>query len=136
MATEIWIALIGSFTTTAGSVVSWLLAKKKYHSEVDSNYIQNLGKGLETYDAIIAHNKSEIEYLMKESEELREENKELKKENEELKRDISELRRQMLDLSLNICLDLTCDHRLREKAKNRKIVNKSKEAFNEIKPKA
>lgn len=35
-------ALITLVTTSIGSLVSWLLAKRRYNSEVDSNEIENL----------------------------------------------------------------------------------------------
>lgn len=112
MANELIIGIIGLFTTIVSGWTSWFFTRKKYDTEVDNNYIENLGKGLETYDAIISHNKAEIEYLMK--------------ENEELRKEISELRKQVLNLTMNICMDLTCSRRLRE----RQILNKSKNGKN------
>lgn len=97
---ELIIAGIGVLTTVISGWTSWFFARKKYNTEVDHNYLENLEKGLETYDSIIAHNKNEIEYLMKENHELREE--------------IAELRKQMLNLTMNICMDLTCARRMRE----------------------
>lgn len=112
MANELIIGIIGLFTTIVSGWTSWFFTRKKYNTEVDNNYIENLGKGLETYDAIISHNKAEIEYLMK--------------ENEELRKEISELRKQVLNLTMNICMDLTCSRRLRE----RQILSKSKNGKN------
>ena len=108
MNSEIIVGLFGLATT----ITSWFLAKRKYNAEVDNNYIDNLGKGLETYDAIISHNKAEIEYLMK--------------ENEELRREIAELRKQVLNLTMNICMNLTCERRTRENS----VVSKDKEGNN------
>lgn len=82
------------------SVVSWFLAKKKYAADVDHTVIENLQEALKTYDDIIKHNRNEIEILMKDNEDLREE--------------ISDLRKQVLNLTLNICMDLRCDRRIRE----------------------
>lgn len=97
---EIVIGGIGLLTTITSGWASWFFTRKKYNSEVDSNYIQNLGKGLETYDSIISHNKEEIEYLMR--------------ENTDLRKEIAELRKQVLNLTMNICMDLTCQRRARE----------------------
>lgn len=91
---------IGLLTTISTGIVSWILARKKYQTEVEHNYLENLEKALETYDSIISHNKNEIEALIKENLELREE--------------LSELRKQVLALTMNICMDLTCARRLRE----------------------
>lgn len=82
------------------SVITWFLAKRKYTTEVDHSYIENLQEGLTTYDEIIKHNKSELEFLMK--------------ENEDMRKELSDLRKQLLDLTLNICMDLTCARRIRE----------------------
>lgn len=98
---EIIIAGIGLLTTIISGWTSWFFARKKYNTEVDSNYIENLGKGLETYDSIIAHNKQEIEYLMQ--------------ENNELRKELAELRKQVLELTMNICMNLTCTRRIRER---------------------
>lgn len=92
--------IIGLLTTISSGIISWVLARRKYNTEVDHTYLENLEKGLETYDAIITHNKSEIEYLMK--------------ENHELRQEIAELRKQVLNLTMNICMDLTCKRRIRE----------------------
>lgn len=94
---------VGIVASIVSGWTSWIFARKKYNTEVDHNYIENLGKGLETYDSIIAHNKTEIEYLMR--------------ENTELRKEVAELRKQMLNLTMNICMDLTCTNRIREQAK-------------------
>lgn len=109
---ELIVGGIGLLTTVISGWTSWFFARKKYNTEVDSNYIENLGKGLETYDSIISHNKIEIEYLMK--------------ENEELRREIAELRKQVLNLTMNICMDLTCARRIRE----HQVVSKGKDGKN------
>lgn len=110
---ELIIGGIGLITTFISGWTSWFFARKKYNTEVDSNYIENLTKALETYDSIIAHNKAEIDSLIR--------------ENVELKGEISELRRQVLDLTTNICLDLTCELRTREKMKRRRVDGKAKD---------
>lgn len=94
---------VGIVASIVSGWTSWIFARRKYNTEVDHNYIENLRKGLETYDSIIAHNKTEIEYLMR--------------ENTELRNEVAELRKQMLNLTMNICMDLTCTNRLREQAK-------------------
>lgn len=94
---------VGLITSIISGWTSWFFARKKYNAEVDHTYIENIEKGLETYDSIIAHNKTEIEYLMK--------------ENHELRGEIAELRKQVLNLTMNICMDLTCTNRVREQAK-------------------
>lgn len=116
---ELIVGGIGLLTTITSGWVSWFFARKKYNAEVDSNYIENLGKGLETYDAIITHNKNEIEYLMK--------------ENEELRKEIAELRKQVLTLTMNICMDLTCTRRQRDNKFRTDVNEKIKDRFDETK---
>lgn len=98
--TEIITACIGLVTSITTGIVSWVLARRKYNTEVDHNYLENIEKGLETYDSIINHNRNEIDYLAK--------------ENLELRAEIAELRKQVLNLTMNICMDLTCARRIRE----------------------
>lgn len=102
---ELIIGGIGLLTTVTSGWVSWFFARRKYNTEVDSNYIQNLQKALATYDTIIAHNKTEIENLMK--------------KNDALEQEVSELRKQMLDLAMNICMDFSCKVRQRDLHKNK-----------------
>lgn len=90
---------IGLFTTVTSGWVSWFFTRKKYDTEVEGSYIENLQKALATYDSIIAHNKTEIEHLMK--------------KNDALEKEVSDLRKQVLDLALNICLDPGCKKRQR-----------------------
>ena len=107
---ELVVGGIGLLTTIVSGWVSWFFARKKYNSEVDHNYIENLQKALETYDAIISHNKSEIEHLMK--------------KNDELEKEVGELRKQVLTLTMNICLDLTCKRRKRNEDEGKDRDNK------------
>ncbi len=98
---------IGLITSIASAWTSWFFARKKYNTEVDSNYIENLQKALATYDSIISHNKTEIEHLME--------------KNDTLEKEVSELRRQMLDLAMNICMDFSCKVRQRDLHKTKTI---------------
>lgn len=108
---------VGLVSTIVSGWVSWIFARKKYNTEVDSNYIKNLQEALSTYDSIIAHNKTEIEHLMK--------------KNDLLEKEISELRKQMLNLTMNICMDLTCANRVREQLKRRNSNGKDKDRLDE-----
>lgn len=98
---------IGLITSIASAWTSWFFARKKYNTEVDSNYIENLQKALATYDSIISHNKTEIEHLMR--------------RNDGLEKEVSELRKQMLDLAMNICMDFSCKVRQRDLHKNKTV---------------
>lgn len=117
MSTEIWIALIGSSTTIMGSIVSWLLAKKKYYAEAENNIIQNMENSLEFYKKLSDDNRARLE--------------EMAERNTALEIEVQELRKQMLNLTLNICMDLTCANRVREQVKRKNPNGKNKDRFDE-----
>lgn len=79
---------------------SWLMAKKKYYSEVDSTVIANMKESLEFYKQLSDDNRERL--------------KEVLDKNELLEKEISELKSQMLKLAMNICMDLTCRNRVLE----------------------
>ena len=77
---------------------SWLMAKKKYYSEVDSTVIANMKESLEFYKQLSDDNRERLAEVLK--------------KNDFLEKEISDLRGQMLSLTLNICMDLTCKNRI------------------------
>jgi capsular polysaccharide biosynthesis protein len=79
---------------------SWLMAKKKYYSEVDSTVIANMKESLEFYKQLSDDNRERL--------------KEVLDKNDLLEKEISELKSQMLKLVTNICMDLTCRNRVLE----------------------
>jgi capsular polysaccharide biosynthesis protein len=79
---------------------SWLMAKKKYYSEVDSTVIANMKESLEFYKQLSDDNRERL--------------KEVLDKNDLLEKEISELKSQMLKLATNICMDLTCKNRILE----------------------
>ena len=79
---------------------SWLMAKKKYYSEVDRTVIANMKESLEFYKQLSDDNKERL--------------KEVLDKNDLLEKEISELKSQMLKLTMNICMDLTCRNRVLE----------------------
>ena len=93
------------------AVVAWLLAKKKYYSEVDSNLINNMQQSLEFYKSLSDDNKARLEEVLR--------------RNEQLEKEISELRTQVTTLTMNICMDLTCANRALQ-SKKKKTVKEDK----------
>ena len=91
---------VGVLTSAISSIVTWLLAKKKYNAEVDNNVIQNMQQSLEFYKEL--------------SDDTKERLTEVLQKNQKLEDDVSELRKQMLNLTMKICLDLSCKHRVLE----------------------
>lgn len=75
MALEVVIALVGLFCTTVSSFVTFVLTKRKYNVEVDSQQIQNMEAAFNTYkkmtDETISAQDKRIELLQRENEGLR-----------------------------------------------------------------
>lgn len=90
----------GLFTAIVSSWLSWFFARKKYNSEVDLNLIEKMEKSLEFYRSLSDDNKARLE--------------EMAERNAELEKEVQELRKQVLNLTMNICMDLTCANRIRE----------------------
>ena len=100
METEIIIALIGVATTVISGWVSHFFTRKKYHSEVDSTVIENMKQSLEFYTKLSDDNKARLEEALK--------------RNESLEQEVRELRTQVNDLMMNICLNATCNNRVKK----------------------
>ena len=91
---------VGLITSVVSSWTTWFFARKKYNSEVDLNLVEKMEKSLEFYRSLSDDNRTRLE-------EITERNNKL--ENEE-----QELRKHVLNLTMNICMDLACTHRIRE----------------------
>lgn len=77
---------------------TWLMAKRKYNSEVDNTIIGNMKESLEFYKQLSDDNKERLAEVLK--------------KNDQLEKEMSELKTQLLNLTLNICMDLTCKRRI------------------------
>lgn len=97
MTSELLIALIGVLSTALGSYMSFLFTRKKYHTEVDNNVIENMQKSLDFYTKLSDDNKARLEEALK--------------RNDALEDEVRDLRNQMFKLLNNICYDLTCSAR-------------------------
>ncbi len=102
--------LIGLATTVVSSGTSWFFARKKYNSEVDLNLVEKMEKSLEFYKSLSDDNQSRLE--------------EITERNNELDKEVQELRKQVLNLTMNICMDLTCTHRIREYYKEKERISR------------
>lgn len=108
---------IGVISTIVSGWVSWIFARKKYNSEVDHNLIENMENSLEFYKKLSDDNRARLE--------------EMAERNKALEVEIQELRKQMLNLTMNICMDLTCANRVREQLKRRNSHGKNKDRLDE-----
>ena len=108
---------IGLLTTVVSAVTSWIFARKKYNSEVDHNLIENMENSLEFYKKLSDDNRTRLE--------------EMAERNKILEAEIQELKKQMLNLTMNICMDLTCANRVRGQIKRRSSYGKNKDRFDQ-----
>ena len=82
---------------------TWLMAKKKYNSEVDNTVIGNMKESLEFYKQLSDDNRERLSEVLK--------------KNDQLEKEMSDLKTQLLNLTMNICMDLTCKHRILNQVK-------------------
>lgn len=105
---------VGLITSIISSWTTWFFARRKYNSEVDLNLVEKMEKSLEFYKSLSDDNTARLE--------------DLTERNKALEEEIQDLRKQVLNLTLNICMDLTCAHRVRETIKK---YGKNKSRLNE-----
>jgi hypothetical protein len=105
---------VGLLTSIISSWTTWFFARRKYNSEVDLNLVEKMEKSLEFYKSLSDDNKNRLE--------------EITERNNELEKEVQELRKQVLNLTMNICMDLTCSHRIREITRK---YGKNKDRFDE-----
>lgn len=91
--------LVGLVTTIISGWASWLLSKRKYNSEVDSNVIKNMQDSLEFYKQLSDDNKSRLEEVLK--------------RNDQLQDEVSQLRSQVMELMNSLCYNMSCELRMR-----------------------
>lgn len=91
---------VGLITSIVSSWATWFFARKKYNSEVDLNLVEKMEKSLEFYKSLSDDNTARLE--------------DLTERNKSLEEELQDLRKQVLNLTLNICMDLTCANRVRE----------------------
>ena len=62
--------------------------------------------------------KESLEFYKQLSDDNRERLSEVLKKNDQLEKEMSDLKTQLLNLTMNICMDLTCKHRILNRAKD------------------
>lgn len=109
--------IIGLLSTITSSWASWTFAKRKYYSEVDHNLIENMENSLEFYKKLSDDNRARLE--------------EMAERNKALETELKDLKNQVLNLTMNICMDLTCKRRLGENQYNEKKNGKVEDRYDE-----
>lgn len=92
MASEITAGLVGLFCTIVSSIATFMLTKRKYNTEVDSQQIKNMDDSFEVYKKIMT------EALKTQDEKIAI----LQKENDILRSQINQLQMQMISLVGNL----------------------------------
>lgn len=108
MDNTVLLALIGIAEMVITSVVTFLLTRRKYKTEVVGNEIDNKHKDLAFYIDLANDNKQKLD-------ELQEENKELRNENRELRKEMAEMRSVVFGMLSQICTDMMCQKRVFDK---------------------
>lgn len=119
-------SVCGVVATGVGSFITWLLSKKKYHSEVESSNIKNMQDSLDFYIKLVEDSNKRLQ------EEIKEHNNEvkaLKQENTTLKQELRDqekrfddkldanlremnlMKNQMLSVYGQVCLNFKCTER-------------------------
>lgn len=104
MSYEIVTALIGLFCTTASSLITFFLTKKKYNTEVDSQQIKNMDDSFNVYKKMMEETLLSQKKLMEATIEhqnnvIDAQNKKidgLQKENEALRKQVADLQIQLI----------------------------------------
>nr|DAG94836.1 MAG TPA: trimeric autotransporter-like protein [Crassvirales sp.] len=87
-------AVVGIITTFASGWTAWFFTRKKYDAEVDNSLLENLQKSLDFYRNLSDDNRQRLEIMLE--------------RNSKLEEEVLDLRKQVNDLTMSICLNLTC----------------------------
>ena len=97
MASEIVITLVGLFCTTISSIVTFILTRRKYNTEVDSQQIENMEKSFDAYKKMMEETLEAQKKLMETTVNgLNNKIDTLEKENTFLRQQVDSLRAQMI----------------------------------------
>lgn len=97
MTSEIVIALVGLFCTTVSSIVTFILTRRKYNTEVDSQQIDNMEKSFDAYKKMMEETLDAQKRLMETTVNgLNNKVDTLEKENAFLRQQVDSLRTQMI----------------------------------------
>jgi len=97
--------LIGLFTTIVSGWTSWLFARKKYNSEVDSQVITNMKESLDFYKQLSDDNKERLDQVLAQNKEILAQNAELIEQNKRLQAEVEDLKQQVKRLTSRVKKD-------------------------------
>ena len=109
--------IVGVVTAPISSVITWLLARKKYRAEVNTNIIENMQKSLDFYKQLSDDTNRRLQEVLE--------------RNDKLEDQIRDLQRQVFALMSTVCTNLSCSLREKDETilnlKNGKGISFSKE---------
>ena len=104
MASEVITTLIGLLCTVVSSIVTFILTKKKYNTEVESQQIRNMNEAFDIYkrtmeESIASQKKLMATTIESQNQTIKSQDErinELQKENAALRKQVSELQMQLI----------------------------------------
>ena len=110
MASEVVVTLVGLFCTTVSSIVTFILTRRKYNTEVDSQQIENMEKSFDAYKKMMEETLDAQKRLMETTVNgLNNKIETLEKENTFLRQQVDSLRAQMIQF-LGVKFNATDSH--------------------------
>lgn len=114
-------------TSSISSLVTWLLSRKKYNSEVKGKDIDNMQHKLDFYEDLSDDSHRRLHDLIEENKELREENIRIREENAQIRvenaairaenariiKETDELKVLVNRILENVCINMACQMRNR-----------------------
>lgn len=91
--------IVGLFTTVISGWTSWVFARKKYNSEVDSQVIANMKESLDFYKQLSDDNKERLDQVLTQNKAILAQNAELIEQNKMLQDEVEELKAQIKRLT-------------------------------------
>lgn len=108
MTSTIITTLVGLFCTLVSSVVTFLLTKRKYDIEVDSQQIENMNQSFDIYKKTM----NETLVMLNDRVAMQDNTiKQLQEENSDLRKQVHNLQMQMAKMFSAMCYDTTCNLR-------------------------
>ena len=97
---------VGVFSTIVTNIITFLLTRRRYNSEVKHPDIQNMKESLEFYKSLSDDNKRRLDDIL-------EENKIIREQNDRLEQSIEDLKKRLSTISDQICVRPYCEQRQR-----------------------
>lgn len=104
MESGILLALIGIGEAILTSIVTFLLTRRKYKTEVQGGQIENTGHEIDN-----KHN--DLDFYIKLANDNKEKLKELSQENRDLRKEMAEMRTVVFGMLQQVCTDILCQER-------------------------